>query len=212
MIRKYFLLLSILPFIHPLSSIGQQFNLEIIGGVTSSQISGDGFYGFAQFGAIAGADVNYKINDDWSSSFGLQFNQKGARTYTSEKSSIIYRLRVNYVEAPINLNYHFNKVSIRAGFYLGVKINQKERTSFGPIDPVRPFNTFDFGGQLGINYAITDNWQVELRFQNSLIPVREHLGPQAFSPALFLMGDWHQSMLNEGQYYTSLSLVLRYLI
>jgi hypothetical protein len=212
MIWKYlfFLLFSCFLSIH--HSIGQKFSLGIIGGVTSSQVSGDGFYGFAQFGAIAGADINYKINKKWSASFGLQFNQKGARTYPSEKSTLVYRLRVNYVEAPLTLNYHINKLKISAGFYLGVKTNQKERTSFGAIIPERQFKQLDFGGQLGINYSFSENWQLELRFQNSLLPVRMHKSTQAYPPALFILGDWHQNMLNKGQYYTSLSLVLRYVI
>ncbi|HZH86279.1 MAG TPA: porin family protein [Brumimicrobium sp.] len=210
--QKLIILLFLSCFISVQQSYGQKFSLGIIGGATSSQISGDGFYGFAQFGAIAGADVNYQINADWSAVFGLQFNQKGARTYQSKKTSIIYKLRVNYIEAPITINYKFNKVQLSAGLYLGVKTNQEESTSFGPIDPVHPFKTFDFGGQLGINYAITDDWQIEFRFQNSLLPVRDHKGPQAYSPALFILGDWHQNMLNKGQYYTSLSLILRYTI
>lgn len=212
MYRKFLIVLFLSCFLSTQHSYGQKFSLGIIGGVTSSQISGDGFYGFAQFGALAGADVSYEINENWSTVFGLQFNQKGARTYQSQKTSIIYKLRVNYIEAPITFSYHFNKLQLSAGFYLGVKTNQKESTSFGPIVPVRQFGTFDFGGQLGISYAISDDWQLEFRFQNSLIPVREHKGTQAYSPALFIIGDWHQNMLNKGQYYTSLSLILRYAI
>ena len=193
-------------------SFSQKFSLGIISGITSSQASGDGIHGFAQFGAFAGADVNYKLNQNWSTSFGLQFNQKGARNFQSKTVSSPYRLRVNYIETPLVVNYHFNKFQFSGGLYLGVKINQKERSSFGPITPVRKFKPFDFGLQFGVNYEIKENWQLELRFQNSVLPARDHLADQVYPPALFILGDWHQRMLNKGQYYTSLSLVLGYLI
>lgn len=151
---------------------GQRFSLDVLGGITSSQISGDGFWGFNQFGGIAGAEVNYEINEKWSTSLGLQFNQKGARTYQSKETSIIYKLRVNYVEMPLLISYHFTHVYARAGVYLGVKTNQKERTSFGSVVPVRLFKPFDFGVQLGLGYKFTPHWQLELCFQNSVIPVR----------------------------------------
>lgn len=195
-----------------LNSFAQKFSLGIIGGVSSSQISGDGIHGFAQFGAIVGADVKYTFNERWSASMGLQFNQKGARNYKSETVYSAYRLRVNYIEAPVVVNYHLNKLQFSAGFYLGVKTNQKERNSFGPVDPIRAFKPFDFGVQLGVSYAIKENWQVELRFQNSILPVRDHLADQVYPPNWLVIGDWHQKILDKGQYYTSLSLVLRWRI
>lgn len=212
MFRKLLIIIFLSCMISIQYSYGQRFSLGIIGGVTSSQISGDGIYGFAQFGVVVGADVNYEINEDWSASLGLQFNQKGARNYRSETVYSAYRLRANYVEAPFMVNYHLNKWQFNAGLYLGVKVNHKERNSFGPVDPVRNFKALDIGGQLGVNYSFKEDWQVELRFQNSLIPVRDHKIDQAYPPSLFVIGEWHQKMLDKGQYFTSLSLILRYSI
>lgn len=195
--------------LHVNIGFSQRFSLGILGGGTSSQISGDGFYGFNQFGGLAGVEVNYKFNDNWFSSLGLQFNQMGARTYP-KKTSIVYKLRVNYVEMPLLISYHLPHVYFRAGVYLGVKINQKERTSFGPIDPERPFRAINFGGQLGLGYKFTANWHLELCFQNSVIPVREHRLDKPIPPALFSLGQWHQILLAKGQYYTSLSLMVKY--
>ncbi len=190
--------------------LSQKFSLTAFGGATASQASGDGFFGFDQFGVVAGAEVNYKINEKWFTSLGLQFNQKGARTYANKKSSFVYRLRVNYAEMPFLLSYHFMHVYIRAGVYLGVKINQKERNSFGPVVPKRPFRAIDFGGLLGLGYQFDSHWSVELSFQNSVIPVRSHRLDQPIPPALFTMGEWHQKLLAKGQYFTSLSLMVKY--
>ncbi|RFC53497.1 porin family protein [Brumimicrobium aurantiacum] len=191
---------------------GQKFSMKILGGLTSSQISGDGIYGFAQFGGILGAETSYKIKDHLSASIGLQFNQKGARNYQSSSVYSAYRLRVNYLEVPFTLNYQIDRFTINPGLYFGVKINQKERNTFGAIEPYHEFKPFDFGLQLGVAYTINDNWDVEGRFQNSILPVRNHANEQAYPPALFVFGTWHQKMLSQGQFFTSLSLVLKYRI
>lgn len=188
----------------------QKFSFTVLGGTTASQASGDGFHGFDQFGILAGTEVNYKFNNKWFVSLGLQFNQKGARTYASESSAFVYRLRVNYGEMPLLISYHLPHLYFRAGVYLGVKTNQKERTSFGPVTPKRPFRAIDFGGQLGLGYRFTPNWHLELCFQNSVIPVRPHRLDQPIPPALFTMGEWHQKLLAKGQYFTSLSLMVKY--
>lgn len=212
MFKKALPLLFLSLLLSTTNSLAQNFSLGIIGGVTSSQISGDGIYGFAQFGILAGADVSYKFNEDWSATLGLQFNQKGARNYHSESVYSAYRLRVNYIEVPLILNYQLNKFQINGGIYLGAKINQKERNSFGPVDPLREFKPLDLGIQLGVNYELKENWVLELRFQNSVLPARKHNLNQVYPPSLFVLGDWHQKILDKGQYYTSLSLVMRYII
>lgn len=211
--KRLFLFLFLLnALLHIENAQAQKFKMGIIGGVTSSQISGDGFYGFNQFGGIAGIEVSYKINKNWSSALGLQFNQKGARTYLTEKNSILYKLRVNYVEVPFTFKYRLDKFQLGTGLYFGVKTNQKESSSNEKIHQGWEFKPFDFGGQVALNYLITENWQVELRYQNSFIPVRKHKATQAYSPSLFIFGDWHQNMLNKGQYFSSLSLVFRFTI
>lgn len=204
------LLIFIGVFFQPQFGLSQRFSLSMLGGVTSSQASGDGFFGFHQFGGIAGVEVNYSINESWSTSLGLQFNQKGARTYPSETSSYIYKLRVNYVEMPFLVSYYYKQFYASAGVYLGVKTNQRERTSLGPVDPIRPFRRIDFGAQLGLGYKFNSHWKLELCFQNSVIPVRPHRLDQPIPPALFTLGEWHQKLLAKGQYFTSLSLMIKY--
>lgn len=188
----------------------QRFGIKVNGGVTSSQVSGDGAYGFVQFGIMAGGEVAYEFNDHWKSSFGLRFNQKGSRVYKSKNSIDTYRLRVNYVEAPLLLSYCFDKLSISAGPVLGVKINQRERTQYGEIEDPRIFDPFELGVEFHLNYQIKERWSVRLLYQNSVLAVRDHPVDQAYPPALFVLGTLHQKMLNRGQYFTSLSLVVCY--
>lgn len=188
----------------------QQFEARVGAGLTSSQISGDGTYGFVQFGVIAGGEVAYSFNEDWKGIFGLRFNQKGSRIYKSKNSVDTYRLRVNYLEAPLLASYTFDQLSIGLGPVLGVKINQRERTQFGDIEDPRIFDPLELGVEFHLDYQIKERWNARLMYQNSVLAVRDHQTDQAFPPALFVLGTFHQKMLNQGQYFTSLSLVLTY--
>jgi hypothetical protein len=188
----------------------QQFSARVNGGLTASQISGDGAYGFVQFGAMIGGEVGLAFNDEWSSSFGIRFNQKGSRIYKSNNSINTYRLRVNFIEAPLLLQYSLQKLTFAAGPVLGVMINQKERTQFGQIENLRAFDPFELGFEFNIGYEIKEGLRLRLLYQNSILAVRDHSIDQAFPPANFVLGSLHQKMLDQGQYFTSLSLVVCY--
>ena len=202
--------LGLIFFITIFTASAQRFEARVVGGLTSSQISGDGAYGFVQFGAMAGGEVSYNLKDSWSMIFGLRFNQKGSRIYKSNNNVNTYRLRVNYIEAPLLINFSIDQFSIGAGPVLGVKINQRERTQFGEIDDPRIFDPIELGAEFNIGYELRDRLSLRLLYQNSIVSVRDHKVDQAFPPALFVLGTWHQNMLNQGQYFTSLSLVLSY--
>jgi hypothetical protein len=188
----------------------QTFSGNLIGGLSSGQASGDGTNGFVQFGVYAGIGAEARINDVWSLHGNLMFNQKGARIYKSKNSINTYRLRVNYVELPILLDYKYQKFSVQLGPYLGVKINQKERTQFGVIENPRQFESLDVGIQAQISYQLKERFKLSLAFQNSLLPVRPHASQLAYPPSNFVLGDWHQKQLDKGQYFTTLMLFLSY--
>jgi hypothetical protein len=188
----------------------QTFSGNLVGGISSSQASGDGTEGFVQFGVYAGIGAEAKLNDTWSLHGNLMFNQKGARVYKSSNSINTYRLRVNYVELPILIDYNYQKFSGQLGPYLGVKINQKEQTQFGVIENPREFELFDIGIQAQLSYQLKERFTLSLAFQNSILPVRPHDAQMAFSPANFVLGEWHQKQLDKGQYFTTLMLFLSY--
>ena len=204
------LLGCVLCLISTLEIEAQTFKGHLIGGVSSSQASGDGTEGFVQFGIYAGFGAEAIINDTWSLHGNLMFNQKGARVYKSSNSINTYRLRVNYVEIPILLDYNYQKFSGQLGPYLGVKINQKERTQFGTIENPREFELFDVGIQAQISYQLKERFKLSLAFQNSLLPVRPHASQLAYPPSNFVLGDWHQKQFDKGQYFTTLMLFLSY--
>jgi hypothetical protein len=174
-------------------------------GLTSSQISGDGFYGFGQFGAYAGVGVRTDLSDVLSLSGQLVFNQKGARKYQNNDFTT-YRLRVNYVEVPVLVHYNIEKWSVGTGLGFNYRINHRERSMFGDITPERTFKPFEFAFHFMVEYELNENFILGIGYQNSILPVRDHSSTQVFPPNNFILGDWHNNLLNRGQYFTSLTL------
>ncbi len=194
----------------PHLSWAQSFTPSVQAGITASQISGDGAYGFVQFGGIAGGSINYNWGADWSVNFGIRANQKGARIYKSSSSINTYRLRVNYIETPLSLKYAYKSFRFSVAPVFGVKINQRERTQFGEVDNPRIFKDTEWSAQFSIQYVFKEPWSIKLSYQNSLTPVRNHKIDQAYPPSNFVLGEFHQKLLNKGQYFSALSIAAIY--
>lgn len=178
-------------------------------GFSSSQISGDGFYGFGQFGMCAGIGVRTDISDVLRLSGQLAFNQKGARKYQNNDFTT-YRLRANYIEVPILIHYNIEKWSIGSGFGFNYRLNHRERSMFGNISPDREFKAFELAFHFGVDYQLNEQLSLGIGYQNSVIPVRDHSSTQVFPPNNFILGDWHNKLLNKGQYFSSLQLKMTY--
>lgn len=180
-------------------------------GTTASQISGDNTHGFGQFGVYAGATIDYELKDSWFLETGLIFNQKGARKYQALGNISTYRLRVNYIDVPILAKYKWKDFSFSLGKAINVKINQRERTDFGEIEDPRIFKPLELSIQGGVNYRLKENWRVQLNYQNSILPVRKH-GENYFTSNVpnTIFEEWHQTIVNKGQYFSLFSLFFIY--
>lgn len=197
--------LLVLLFIAEMSNSQRMFQGFAEVGMTTSQISGDGFYGFGQFGGYAGLGLRSPLSEKWTISGRLALNQKGARKYQNADFTT-YRLRVNYVEIPLLLHYSFQQWVLGSGLGVNYRINHRERSMFGDITPERIFKQAEFSFHFMIEYALNENFHLGIGYQNSLLPVRDHASTQVFPPNNFFLGDWHNNLLNEGQYFTSLQL------
>lgn len=203
--------IGVILFLNSLCFAQNTFKGFVNAGLSSSQISGDGFYGFGQFGAYAGIGVRTNISDNFSLSGQIAFNQKGARKYQNNDFTT-YRLRVNYIEVPVLIHYNIEKWSIGSGVGFNYRINHRERSMFGNISPERTFNAFELAFHFGIDYSINNQFTIGIGYQNSILPVRDHSSTQVFPPNNFVLGDWHNNLLNKGQYFTSLQLKVTYFL
>ena len=209
--QKKIILISLFLFQNSFYFSQNTFKGFVTAGITTSQISGDGFYGFGQFGAYAGVGVRTDISDVLSISGQLAFNQKGARKYQNNDFTT-YRLRANYIEVPILIHYNIEKWSIGSGLGFNYRINHRERSMFGDILPEREFKAFELAFHFGVDYQLNEQFTIGIGSQNSILPVRDHSSTQVFPPNNLILGDWHNKLLNKGQYFTSLQLKITYFL
>lgn len=155
-------------------------------GFTASQISGDDLSGFHQLGASAGLFVNHAIvpSGKLKLQLELDFTMKGSHSYTPPKQQYeteFYSLRLGYVEMPLLLEWAVGKwtmwgkpfqFELEVGPAFGVVVLQKEWEGTGLIVGRPPFRRFEFSGMAGLSIKIADHHSVNLRYSNSLIPVR----------------------------------------
>ncbi|MBO7494102.1 MAG: PorT family protein [Bacteroidales bacterium] len=155
-------------------------------GFTASQISGDDLSGFHQLGASAGLFVNHAVNASGSLKLQLEldFTMKGSHSYTPPKQQYetdFYSLRLGYVEVPLLLEWAVGKwtlwgkpfqFELEVGPAFGVVVLQKEWEATGLIVGRPPFRRFEFSGIAGLSIKIADHHSVNLRYSNSIIPVR----------------------------------------
>lgn len=214
-VMKHQLICLIIVFIAVNYSISQNnpaFTFETAIGLNASQISGDGTHSFAQFGAQFGGMLTYQKSERFQYTGGLLFSQKGARKYQSADNISTYRLRTNYVDVPIELQYRFKDFYFTIGPSFNFLVNHKERTNFGPTETEREFKFFELSGQGGVGYQIKEKWNIRLNYQNSILPVRDHDGEFFFPPTNSVIVETYHKLYNFGQYHSLFTLQLRYRI
>ncbi len=162
------------------SASAQNFGGGIIGGVSTSQISGDGLAGYHQLGVCVGGMATLKLNEKWSTQFEILFIQKGSSTVSSDTvvtngvtGPRYYNLRLNYIEVPILINYHYKKFIFEAGPSIAVLLSSSEEDIYGPIIDPPPFRSTDLSLNVGLTYPLYKNFMLNARFSNSLLYVRD---------------------------------------
>jgi hypothetical protein len=90
----------------------------------------------------------------------------------------------------------YKQLSFEAGPSFGYLIGKRETINEYELDI--PFNNWDIGLSLGLYYALSETWQFNIRYFNTLFfPVRDHASGASY---------W----LNRGQYNEVLSFTFHY--
>jgi len=177
----------------------QDFHGGILGGLSTSEISGDRLEGPNKAGFYLGAFVNRYFTHRSSIQMELDFIQKGSRENPDSSNAYhSYLLRLNYIEIPVHYKYDFiEKGTLEAGLSLGVLIYQDEKVNDYEWGSGSDFDQFDLSFNIGLYYTIIKNLRINVRYSNSILPVRPHAGGAT----------WRA---NKGQYNEVLSFVLFY--
>ena len=184
------LFFSIIFFILALFAYTQNFNGGLKGGFAASQISGDELSGFNKVGPVFGGWVNYYFGRSDALELEVYYTQKGSKKNPSDNDFQEYTLRLHYLEVPALYRHHFSSFfSVEVGPSFAVLVdyvekNQDGEAAFAIYDD---FDRIDLSVNLGLNFDIADKWAFNIRFNNSVLPVREHTSGATYR-------------LNRGQY------------
>ncbi len=153
-----------------------------------SQVDGDNFAGYHKAGLNAGAIIYAKLSNQLAASMEILFAQKGSRAsqtqvprMANDSNTIItdYRIRLNYAEVPILLNYFdHRKNNFGLGLAYARLVGSKETYRDGQGNTYEsdaklyPFKKSELSFVLNGAAHIWKGFFLNLRFQYSLAPIR----------------------------------------
>jgi len=183
----------------------QNFGGGLIGGATFSQLLGTEIYGFQKAGIVVGVYADRIIKNKSGIQIEMVFVQKGSRKVTKDPISAggaihVINRNLNYIEVPLLFETKLKgRFSFEVGLSGAVLISTKFRNENGEAPDGNPqlFNRFELGGLGGFNFRISDKFDLNLRYLNSILRVRKHQFEQS----------WR---LNNGEYNSVLQVSLRY--
>ncbi|MCC7331556.1 MAG: PorT family protein [Flavobacteriales bacterium] len=184
----------------------QVFKVGILGGISGSQVEGDGYGGYNKLGFIVGGFTNINLSENFSTQLDMYYINKGSQKNpnTSEGDVDAFKLNINYVEMPLVLRYHYKKFSIETGLYYSVFLGYTMSDENGSrTDTPFPFKNYDFGGLVGLNYSITEHFIFNIRSKASLLPIRDFLN---YDQQIGIMNQ----LFNRGWYNLDLNFTIRY--
>ena len=194
----FILLLSLPIFVYT-----QNFNGGVLAGMTATQVDGDGNGGYHRAGLIGGVWIDFGFSSQLSIRTELKFIQKGSyQRFTDGMGGTtdFYSLRLNYIDMPYLLEYHFRDDIIPfAGLSLGFLWNAKEANATGsyPNEDIAMFRKVEVAGTAGVEYKINESFSFCVAMSYSILPVRPHKGLITYR-------------LNQGQYNNVLQFYFRY--
>ena len=176
----------------------QVFNAGVGGGLSISQVDGDGFSGYNKAGATLGLFVNTFLSDSWAWQMEIRYSSKGSARPTTIEDPRYYRMGLRYIEIPLLARYFLSDgIMFEAGLSGGYLFNSKEEDELGEMVNTVPFKKGELAAIMGIGYPITEKLLANARISYSVIPIREHAGGGTF-------------YFNRGQNNNVISFMLQY--
>ena len=152
----------------------QTFSAMLLGGFNLSQIDGDKLGGFNKIGFNTGARVSAKLTDRWSLSTEFLYSQQGAsRVPTDDISSQYDKIRLNFVEVPLMINFSDWKILASAGVSYNRLINYEVINDVGSdITALEDYRTDIPAIVFGATYFFSEKLALNFRWSKYLSSLR----------------------------------------
>jgi hypothetical protein len=159
----------------PFAGFTQRFNGGILAGGLVSQVDGDDDQGYHKYGYMAGGLVSLRISPHSSFQLELEYIQKGAKqnadTLTNTGNTTLTRL--HYFEIPLLYQYTFAKrFQAEAGPAADILLGSYTESNGLETTVTVPYRNVTLSGIAGVSCFITDHLKAGLRFNYSLISIR----------------------------------------
>ncbi len=151
----------------------QQFGGGIMGGLSAGQVDGDTQKGYKKMGFYGGMYVTYDFNELLGIKIETFYIGKGAKKVINKVEE--FKSQLNYIEMPFMLSIKpANQFRFNIGLAGAYLINSKlfETTYEIPKD-LYEINQFDWSGIITGEYYFSEKLAVNLRFEYSIIPIRQ---------------------------------------
>lgn len=148
----------------------QTFSAMLVGGFNLSQIDGDKLGGFNRIGFNTGARVSARLSDRWHLSTEFLYSQQGAsRVPTDDISSQYDKIRLNFVEVPVMINFSDWKILASAGVSYNRLINYEVISLTGEdITELEDYRTDIPALVLGATYLFSEKLAFNFRWSRYL--------------------------------------------
>lgn len=160
----------------------QYFEGGLIGGITGSQIEGDGYSGFNKAGIDLGAYVRRDFSKKSSFQLEIKYEGKGAAAQfvydpNSQTNPDPYSMGLHYIEIPVTYIYKFHpKFSFYFGLEAGYLFYQYGRDQQGYSYQVHIYKDYEIAGIGGLYYYLNKKYRVGLRYSYSITPIFSTIG------------------------------------
>lgn len=172
--RLLIFLFSVLPFI----SLAQGFGGGLYGGISTTQVSGDGIGGFHKVGGWGGAFTDFRFTPRSTLQFEISFIQKGSRqTPTVKNNNTFILYNHNMLEIPVLYRwYGIKNMSIEVGLQAGVLLSSIEKGTFiVETKNSAAYPRAELSGAAGLSYFFwKGKIEANMRYSNSITTMRKN--------------------------------------
>lgn len=180
-----------------LSVQAQRFQSGFIGGISTSQVSGDYLGGFHKAGLKLGAFVKHDFTASTAGQFSLYYIDKGSNATKSN-----YQIDLSYVETAWSFQKKYGGFIYEGSLLFAALIDGTTYDAYGYEDPYQSeYSKIDLGIQLGMGRKISRRMDLFWELSNSIpfTPIQAHASGETY-------------LLNKGKYNAVLSFSFRYLL
>ena len=160
------------------------FNGGVIGGVTLSQIHGDGIGGFNKVGFNIGAVVEMRNSASKAFQIGVVYNEKGSRKTQNIQAGdyTTWAYRYRYIDIPLTMIFRYAHIEGSIGLQPSVLISAEFDNGYGYGPSQWEIYDFDLGWIIGLRTQYAERSLIFTRLTQSAIST----GPAPDNPLTWL--------------------------